>query len=270
MNTSEPPIKLSASAAYCGWCKDQEVAPGQKLCPGCSPCAASCGAIYPDKAPFRQAGRALYCTDCYPTAAEAAELARAAAEAARIAKAAGLSPAHRHVTLERLTPGQRETAARYMAIPAGNLLLTGAAGTGKTWTAVAILRGLMARSGASGRWLSMPWLFASIRDWMAEGPRSTFRLTQYVDEVLNHDYVVLDDLGAHRATDWAIETLYLILHRWELLDKPGGLIVTTNLELSGISDAFGDRIASRLAQGCQLVRMDGPDLRLVKRGGVPK
>lgn len=260
-------MSKTTTAALCGWCKDRAATRGQppKLCDTCGVCAA-CSAPYPERVPaLKSVGRQLYCEACEPAAREQFEAQREALELERIAKAAGLAPAHRKVTIDRLRENQRAAAVQYLGNPFGNMMLVGESGTGKTWTAVAVLRELMRRQTGTGRWMSMPWLFASIRDWMADERASRFKLTQYVDALLNHDYIVLDDLGAHRATDWAIETLYLVLHRWELLDKPGGLIVTTNLSLEEISRTFGDRVASRLAHGCRLVKLEGQDLRLAPR-----
>lgn len=257
----------TTSEVLCGWCRDRPATRGTppKLCDTCGVCAA-CSAPYPERVPaLKSVGKQLYCEACEPQAKYEFETRRETQEIEKITKAAGLMPAHRKVSLACLRENQRAAAIQYLEQPYGNLMLVGESGTGKTWTAVAILRELMKRSGAAGRWLSVPWLFASIRDWMADEHASRFKLTQYVDSLLNHDYIVLDDLGAHRATDWAIETMYLVLHRWELLEKPGGLIVTTNLSLEEISKAFGDRIASRLAHCCRLVKLEGQDLRLKPR-----
>lgn len=257
--------KVAAKAAgimeLCRWCvKAPRRNADSDLCAGCARCAQpDCGRT---DGPFKVHAKAIYCDPHGTALFEAQSAAHDAADLEKRLKAAGFYPRHKDATLERLHADQRDVARRYLAEPSGTFIVSGTAGTGKTWTGVAIARELI-RRGGTARWHSVPWMFASIRDWMAEkGGRNEFRLTDFVDDLLSYDHIVLDDLGAHRATDWAVETLYLVLERWELLDKPGGLIVTTNLDLETISATFGDRIASRLAKGCKIAPMEGVDRRV--------
>jgi DNA replication protein DnaC len=179
-------------------------------------------------------------------------------------KDAGFYKAHWAALIETLNGGQNKIASEYLASPRGNLFLTGASGCGKTWLSVAIIRRLIV-GGFAAKFISLPWMFAMLRDSIAkEG--GGFALTRYIEKLLSYDYLLLDDLGANRATDWAVETLYLILDQWEANDKPG-LIITSNLALDEVSRLFSDRIASRISRGAQIIHVTEKDRRAaVKRG----
>jgi DNA replication protein DnaC len=62
------------------------------------------------------------------------------------------------------------------------------------------------------------------------------------------ELLVLDDLGAEKATDWVRDRLYLIVNRRYENSKP--LIVTTNCDDVELRDRVGPRIVSRLYEMC--------------------
>ena len=70
----------------------------------------------------------------------------------------------------------------------------------------------------------------------------------------------LDDLGAEKSTDWAVQTLYLLIdYRYSNEMKT---VITSNLTLDEIADKLDDRISSRIAGMCEIVEMKGQDRRL--------
>ncbi|SHI24718.1 DNA replication protein DnaC [Sporobacter termitidis DSM 10068] len=75
--------------------------------------------------------------------------------------------------------------------------------------------------------------------------------------------LVLDDLGAEKATDWALEKLFdLIDFRYnELLP----IVATTNLTTLEMKDVLGDRIADRLRSMCKLVSITAPSQRITAK-----
>lgn len=239
----------------CEWCRERPVNDGSKLCVECHVCA-ECN--IPGGVLFKFGSR-LLCDSCNTKAKDKLAVDREARETKFRMEGAGFYKAHEKITMEALEERQRNIAIEYLSYPFGNLIISGGSGSGKTWTANAALKTLIER-GNTGRWLSVPWMFASIRDRIgSEG----LQITAYVKSILDFDYIVLDDLGAHRATDWAIETLYLILDQWESNDKRG-MIVTTNLSMDEIAANFSDRIASRLAAACRMMKLDGTDKRIKK------
>lgn len=72
--------------------------------------------------------------------------------------------------------------------------------------------------------------------------------------------LVLDDLGAEKASEWTQERLYSVIDHRYVNCMP--LIVTGNLPPRELGDDnVGKRVASRLAEMCRVVPMTGSDRR---------
>ncbi len=81
--------------------------------------------------------------------------------------------------------------------------------------------------------------------------------------------LILDDLGAEKATEWGEEKLYMILDtRLNFAAEPRPLFVTTNLTAKELSDRYHPRIVSRLHEMCHWIEVTGPDFRTL-RSSVP-
>lgn len=75
------------------------------------------------------------------------------------------------------------------------------------------------------------------------------------------DFLILDDVGVEKLTDWSLEKLYQIInYRYEFL-KP--TIFTSNLALSELASTTGDRIPSRIKKMTRTKRLRAIDYRLV-------
>jgi DNA replication protein DnaC len=77
------------------------------------------------------------------------------------------------------------------------------------------------------------------------------------------DLLVIDDLGAERATDFVREELDRIVD-WRYRDRKP-IAVATNLEDREIVEKYGWRAISRWTESCVRVRMEGPDYRTERR-----
>jgi len=75
----------------------------------------------------------------------------------------------------------------------------------------------------------------------------------YFAELSVAEFLVLDDFGSERPTDWALGILYLLIdRRYEFLLPT---IFTSNHSLDEIADKFGDdRITSRIRRMCKTIR----------------
>jgi DNA replication protein DnaC len=136
---------------------------------------------------------------------------------------------------------------------AEGLMLTGPIGTGKT------------RIAAAACWTRLEWascvyvsvahamtqLSASLTD---EGRREAVR------NFHGTGAVVLDDLDKARPSEYGREQIFAAIDVREQAGTP--LLVTSNLTPSEIADRFGESVASRLAGYCEIVELDGDDLRL--------
>lgn len=103
--------------------------------------------------------------------------------------------------------------------------------------------------------------------------RATFNLkTHYGDNVQTEsdiidsysdvDILYLDDLGTEKPSDWAIQVLYLLIDR--RYSEMKRTVISSNLSLNEIADRLDDRISSRIAGMCEVIKMTGKDRRLKK------
>lgn len=148
------------------------------------------------------------------------------------------------------------------------LLFIGNAGVGKTHLAVAALRELIAK-GFEGIFFDYQNLLERIRAGYNEVSGATDR--EAYRTALEAEILLLDDLGAHRVTDWVEDTVTsIITYR---CNHRKALIATTNLtdadagdrrsfgleaEIKGkqsLTDRIGMRARSRLFEMCRVIQM---------------
>jgi DNA replication protein DnaC len=81
-------------------------------------------------------------------------------------------------------------------------------------------------------------------------------------------YLVIDDLGSEKISEWSAQTLASLLSMREARRSP--TIITSNLNINDIESAYGDpwgaAIASRIHGICDIVEMKGKDWRKVLNG----
>ena len=148
------------------------------------------------------------------------------------------------------------------------LFLHGEKGTGKTKLA-AIIANERARAGSPVLFASVPDLMADIRRSFKDGTTS-----EAVQAVKNTPFLVLDDLGAEKMTEWVGEQLFCIVnHRYnEMLPtvvtsnySPTQVIAhmaTVDRDGNVIDDMQGQRIMSRIYEMCERVEIWGKDYRM--------
>ena len=74
-------------------------------------------------------------------------------------------------------------------------------------------------------------------------------------------YLVVDDLGSDKKTDWSFSTLYEIIDGRDMYERTG-MIITSNLSLGDLAARLDDdRIISRINGMCKIIQLTGKDGR---------
>ena len=156
-----------------------------------------------------------------------------------------------------------ERAQRYAENPSGWLVFLGPTGCGKTHLVYAIANERLKQGKGV-----VYFLVANLLDYLREtyNPESTVTYDRLFEEVRNSPLLVLEDLGGHNPTPWAMEKLYqIVVHRH---DYRLPTIITTTLPKDGNSkDENNDEkyptIRSRMLDHTvvETLKINAPDYR---------
>lgn len=135
------------------------------------------------------------------------------------------------------------------------LYIWGGVGTGKTHILYAI-RAYWAERLLRFRVANMSELFASIK--------KSFGTNEVLDIIEEGSYYQgFDDIGTEKDTEWAGEQMYRLINTFYEHEKH--FVFTSNLSLKELAGRFGeqgDRIASRIAEMCEIIEIKGTDRRV--------
>ena len=135
------------------------------------------------------------------------------------------------------------------------MLLWGNTGTGKTFLAACIANALIDQ-GVPVMMTSFPRILAAV-----QGLRPEER-AGYLDDLNHYRLLVIDDLGAERQSEYALEIVYNVIDGRYKAQKP--LIVTTNIPLGEMQKAPNmdyQRIYDRVLAMCVPIKIDGESRR---------
>ena len=92
----------------------------------------------------------------------------------------------------------------------------------------------------------------------------------YITRYTSYEYLVLDDFGIEKTTEWARQTLDYIIYERDNNLKP--MVITSNLSLDEIAEKIDGRISPRLAGMGKVIQFKGSDYRLrrIKPGTHPE
>ena len=88
---------------------------------------------------------------------------------------------------------------------------------------------------------------------------------RYIDSLNQYSLLIIDDLGAERGTEYALEQVFNIVDARLRSDLP--LIVTTNLTLNEMkhpADLAHERIYSRVLERCIPLKINNQNIRQLK------
>lgn len=160
-------------------------------------------------------------------------------------------------------------------------LITGPTGTGKTHLAIGYMRreirerfakACLDRGVAGGSTLAQyrdaltraaeGCLFVSALEFTWEMRRAIRTNTddEVMDKFCQAPFLVLDDFGAERPTEWTLECLGKLVYtrNADVMDT----LITSNLNLEEIGAAFNNRIMSRIAEFGDWLALEGKNARL--------
>ena len=144
--------------------------------------------------------------------------------------------------------------ARRQVATGPSLLMAGVVGAGKTHQAYGAVRQLV-QSGVGVRWRATTAadLYADLR------PRPGADSERELATVSRCPLLIIDDLGAAKASEWVEEVTYRLINRRYNYELP--TLITTNLAIKDLRAHLGDRVASRLAQMTTRVEFEQVDRR---------
>ena len=135
------------------------------------------------------------------------------------------------------------------------LLFYGAVGTGKSYTAACIANELLNKG--------VPVVMTSFVKILQDGISGTSTEVEYLAALNRAKLLIIDDLGAERNTEYALEKVYNVIDSRCREAKP--LILTTNLtmqDITGAQDIRLKRIYDRILENCYPVQIKGQSFRM--------
>lgn len=239
-----------------------------QACPGRGRCESD-GLVRVPRFPYGPDRVIVYYVPCQKDKAY-----RQAKRAELLMKSSRLPEAFKSKTFDTfvVTPGTQEAHALARKVAedpsAKGLLLAGPPGVGKSHLAAAIVNARLA-AGRQALFCMVPEMLSDIRRVIKDDDASC----ELMDLVKQAELLILDDLGAERATEWAREITLIIISARLAADRQ--TVVTTNYEATGkLIGRFGGsqegmRIVSRLFGLCMPMRMAGRDWRLYAARSQP-
>lgn len=151
--------------------------------------------------------------------------------------------------------------ARTFTMEAGNLLLSGGTGLGKTHLALAI-GAAVGEQGYSVCYETAAGLFSKLEKAKFTPSEENSREAEKLE---NCDLLILDDLGTEMPSQFVTAALYNLLNTRLLSKRP--MIITTNLNVDEAADRYSGQIASRLYGEFKRLTFLGSDIRIIKSRG---
>ena len=156
----------------------------------------------------------------------------------------------------------RDFIKNFDCITKNNLLFLGNAGVGKTFLSHCIAYELI-NSGRTVLYLTAFQLFDLLKQhaFSKEGNEPETSM----EHLLGCDLLIIDDLGTELNNSFISSQLFLCMN--ERLLRGKATIISTNLSLRQLSQAYSERILSRIMEHYQILNIYGEDIRLKKAFG---
>jgi DNA replication protein DnaC len=174
----------------------------------------------------------------------------------------GLSPINKKMTFDTFKVNDNNKKIydyifEYKDKIENNIFLTGKCGNGKTHLASALAIYLFEKEKYF-QFVVTPELLMQIRNTFKRD--SEISELDIIEKYTDTDFLILDDFGAEKVSEWTLETIFLLLDTRIRNMKP--FFITSNLTISEIGKIFNDRIASRIAGECEILELEDEDNRI--------
>ncbi len=153
----------------------------------------------------------------------------------------------------------QETASR-IGEPDNNLYLFGSTGTGKTFLAHCITKAAL-DAGHYVLYFPAPDLFDILS--IPPGGRNAGGSGTGRSMVRDAELLVIDDLGTELKNAFTVSELFRIINERAAGNR--STVISTNLSLEKLKEAYSERIFSRIASLYRIVRLTGDDIRIQKK-----
>ena len=148
--------------------------------------------------------------------------------------------------------------ARFFSQGAGNLLLSGTTGLGKTHLALSI-GAAVGEQGYSVCYKTAAGLFSKLEKAKFTPSEENAREAEKLERC---DLLILDDLGTELPGQFVTAALYGLLNARLLAKRP--MVITTNLNVEEAGSRYSPQIASRLYGEFKRLTFLGSDIRILK------
>jgi len=149
-----------------------------------------------------------------------------------------------------------EAIENFIKNPVKGIFLFGQAGTGKTHLVSKIAQEV----NKEIKFVKVPKLLLSLKsNFDGHG----YRNEQIINNLSKVEILILDDLGAEKASEWVAETLYILID--ERYSNMNTTILTSNYHPSDLVGRLGDRVVSRISEMCRIIEIKTSDKRKDRR-----
>ena len=143
-----------------------------------------------------------------------------------------------------------------------NLMFLGPTGLGKTFLSNCIAKSLLEK-GKTVLYQTAPVMLDNIISSRFDKQQTT----NFVDNLLSVDLLIIDDLGTETMNSMKFTELFTIINT-RLLNQNHKItktIISTNLDIKSIFTIYNERIGSRIAGHYNIYRFFGDDIRFKKK-----
>jgi DNA replication protein DnaC len=137
--------------------------------------------------------------------------------------------------------------------------LWGTPGGGKTFFSYVMLNELIFKFAKPGKFISLSKSFQELRHTFDEGSETQGQAMSMIEVLSNVPYLVIDDFGVQRNTEWEMEILYNLIDARYANRRL--TFVTTNQKIDELKQLAQARIYSRILEMCYIIQVTAPDYR---------